>query len=797
MNVVEEKTLLAKLMATENIHVVHKSGARTARFNLKTRTLTCPVWKDMDGDLYDLLMGHEISHALHTPPQGWHDVIENGPQKKAFRSFLNVIEDARIERFLKDKFPGIRKPMMNGYKTLFERDFFGTSKIEDLNKDLYLIDKINIAAKLGSLINIKFKPEEQHFFDRTMTVHTWDEVAALALELFEYSKKEQEEANNKRKEEYRQRMEQLRQEADEEEQENQEEEFGDEDSDEFEFDEGDGLDEDDESEEDGGDESEEGGGGESDEDGESSSKNNGGQGDNKKSGEQDSKGDKKDQSSSEQNEDEDKKDGSTSKGASKGGASDGNLPRSLTDDAYRKKEEELVETGDVNYVNVTVPKVCLQDVLVSCHTVNVGIEGIYQAYPQATRIALDLYRKFKEKNNDYINLLVKEFEMRKAAKSFKRRKLSDTGEIDTKKLPFYKLSDDIFRKMMQVQAGKSHGLTLVLDKSGSMNHHIIAAMEQLLILAVFCRKVNIPFIGFTFTNTSGYARFHDFKRSDLKPFSVDNGDLRLSELDLREVINSTMNQTMFTKSIINQLLISHMLGHSPITGSLTLPEQEKMGGTPLNEALIVLRDVVQLFKKKHRVDIVNTIIVHDGDASSICDYYAEQRRTVRFAGTDQITLHDKKECLALRFNTQEYRHMTKTLMKWFQLTTGSGIYGFFIVDKRHGEFRDALNNYYHNQHGVKVHFNPNDSESTLQLSKLREKFIEEKYLESHTPGYNGFFFIPGSSDLSADGGLITDTGKAWTPGRLLTAFIKAGKKQQFSRVLVGKFINMIATERDA
>lgn len=796
MNVVEEKTLLAKLMATENIHVVHKSGARTARFNLKTRTLTCPVWKDMDGDLYDLLMGHEISHALHTPPQGWHDVIENGPQKKAFRSFLNVIEDARIERFLKDKFPGIRKPMMNGYKTLFERDFFGTSKIEDLNKDLYLIDKINIAAKLGSLINIKFKPEEQHFFDRTMTVHTWDEVAALALELFEYSKKEQEEANNKRKEEYRQRMEQLRQEADEEEQENQEE-FGDEDSDEFEFDEGDGLDEDDESEEDGGDESEEGGGGESNEDGESSSKNNGGQGDNKKSGEQDSKGDKKDQSSSEQNEDEDKKDGSTSKGASKGGASDGNLPRSLTDDAYRKKEEELVETGDVNYVNVTVPKVCLQDVLVSCHTVNVGIEGIYQAYPQATRIALDLYRKFKEKNNDYINLLVKEFEMRKAAKSFKRRKLSDTGEIDTKKLPFYKLSDDIFRKMMQVQAGKSHGLTLVLDKSGSMSNHIIAAMEQLLILAVFCRKVNIPFIGFTFTNTSGYAHFHDFKRSDLKPFSADNGDLRLSELDLREVINSTMNQTMFTKSIINQLLISHMLGHSPITSSLCLPEQEKMGGTPLNEALIVLRDVVQLFKKKHRVDIVNTIIVHDGDASSVCDYYAEHRRTLRFAGTDQITLHDKKECLALRFNTQEYRHMTKTLMKWFQLTTGSGIYGFFIVDKRHGEFRDALNNYYHNQHGVKVYFNPNDSESTLQLSKLREKFIEEKYLESHTPGYNGFFFIPGSSDLSADGGLITDTGKAWTPGRLLTAFIKAGKKQQFSRVLVGKFINMIATERDA
>ena len=793
MNVVEEKTLLAKLMATENIHVVHKSSARTARFDLKTRTLTCPVWKDMDGDVYDLLMGHEISHALHTPLQGWHNALDQGPQKKAFRSFLNVIEDARIERFVKEKFPGIRKPMMNGYKTLFERDFFGTSKIENLNKDLYLIDKINIAAKLGSLVSIKFNQVEQRFFDRVMTVHTWDEVAALALELFEYSKKEQKEINDRKKEEYRKKQEQLQEESDEEEREKEEEkreEFGEEfeEGDGEEFEEGDGEEEDQDgglgSGDGDGEDEQDNGSDSSDEDGDGDGDENSPNGDGK--GEKDSSGEGDNESNSPGN------------GVSKTGSSDGSdLPKSITDESYRKKEQELVENDvNVSYIDVYVPKVNLKDILVSCHTVNKGIDHIYQHYYKAGEIALELYRKFKEKNNDYINLLVKEFEMRKAAKAFKRRKLSDTGEIDTKKLPFYKLTDDIFRKMMTVQAGKSHGLTLVLDKSGSMNDHIIAAMEQLLILAIFCRKVNIPFIGFTFTNVSGWGIHQDFQNpSDLHPFSKRDGDLRLNDLNLREIINSTMNQATFTKSVINQLLISHMLAHHPLVNTFSIPDQEKMGGTPLNEALIVLRDVVKLFKKKHRVDIVNTIIVHDGDACNLSSYYRERQYYTNFDKSNRLTLHDKKEKISIRFTTNEPRYMTKTLMKWFQLTTGSGIYGFFIVNKRQSEFRDALNNYYHNEHGVKVMFEVNNPESALQFSNIREKFINEKFLESHTPGYNGFFFIPGSSDLAAQTGVIEDTGKAWTPGRLLTAFIKAGKKQQFSRVLVSKFIGMIATEK--
>jgi len=803
---VEEKTLLAKLMATENINVVHKQ-ARTARFNLKTRTLTCPVWKDMDGDLYDLLLGHEISHALHTPPEGWHDVIEQGPRNKAFRNFLNVVEDARIERFLKEKFPGIRKPMMNGYKSLLQRDFFGTSSIDNYN-EMYLIDKLNMSAKLGTLVDIRFKDHEKVFYNRMMTVHTWEEVSQLAYDLYEYSKKEQEEGENSKQEQMSRTMQELLEEAEQEEQEMMDEEDFDEvESDEYEY-----GDEGEESDEDGGEDSD----GSSDENGKEGKSSKEGEGDeqgekdengndNGGGGEEDTQEKKSDVNQKKSKKGESDK-GQKNKGkneeldhGTKGGMTKDYIPRVRTDEEFRKKENDLIETDNVEYIDVNIPQVNLKDLLTSADTVNSGIREVYKTQ-EVRNDAIDLYNKFKKKNHDYIMLLVKEFEMRKAAKAFKRVKLSDSGDIDTKKLPFYRLSDDIFRKMMKVQAGKSHGLVLLMDKSGSMAKHIKGAMEQTLILALFCRKVNIPFIAFTFTSTSGSTKQHDFGedriRKGLTPFTKNMGDLDTRDVDLREILNSTMNHAKFTESVINQLVVSYGLG---MYKKFDIPYHEGMGGTPLHEALIGTRDVVRLFKKKHGLDIVNTIIIHDGDADSNACYYTGNYRNSRntFSSSssyNQVTLHDVKENLTIRLPRGERRGLTIALMRWFQMTTGSGIYGFYITDKGQSELKSALTYLHHNKDGVKFTFDSTSGEHAVHFTKMRERFINEKFIESYTPGYSRFYFIPGSGDLEASDGLIVDTGKSWTPGRLLTAFVKAGKKQQFSRVLVNRFIGMIATE---
>ena len=60
------KTLLAKLLATEDITVVHKNMP-TAYFDTKNRELGLPILKNMSGDIYDLMTLHEVGHALSGP----------------------------------------------------------------------------------------------------------------------------------------------------------------------------------------------------------------------------------------------------------------------------------------------------------------------------------------------------------------------------------------------------------------------------------------------------------------------------------------------------------------------------------------------------------------------------------------------------------------------------------------------------------------------------------------------------------------------------------------------------------
>ena len=177
------KSLLAKLLATENVTVEHGKFP-TASFDVKNRVLRLPIWKEMSGSLYDLMVLHEVGHALWTPEAGWHEsASKKGP---GFKSFLNVVEDARIERKIKDKYPGGRKSFIDGYLELVRKDFFGTSGV-DLN-ELNLIDRINLYFKAGSSNGIEFSEEENGFIEKVATTRTWDDVVRVSEELYEYAK---------------------------------------------------------------------------------------------------------------------------------------------------------------------------------------------------------------------------------------------------------------------------------------------------------------------------------------------------------------------------------------------------------------------------------------------------------------------------------------------------------------------------------------------------------------------------------------------------------------------------------
>ena len=129
----EVKGQLAKLLATENLTIEHRK-VTTAYFDVEKRILCLPIWKSASNTVYDLLVGHEVGHALFTPNV---DIASF----KAPSSYINVIEDARIEKLIKRKFPGLCKSFFRGYWELHEQDFF---EVQGLDSDeITLIDRIN------------------------------------------------------------------------------------------------------------------------------------------------------------------------------------------------------------------------------------------------------------------------------------------------------------------------------------------------------------------------------------------------------------------------------------------------------------------------------------------------------------------------------------------------------------------------------------------------------------------------------------------------------------------------------
>ena len=153
MQLLESKSLLAKLMATENL-VVEQSNVPTAFFDVKNRVLTIPVLdKNISGYLYDLFVGHEVGHALYTPESG----LIRARDLKIPQSISNVIEDVRIEKKVKYKYPGLRSSFTKAYVELTQKDFFGTNGV-DLN-ELNFVDRVNMHSKGGAMLGIRFDVE--------------------------------------------------------------------------------------------------------------------------------------------------------------------------------------------------------------------------------------------------------------------------------------------------------------------------------------------------------------------------------------------------------------------------------------------------------------------------------------------------------------------------------------------------------------------------------------------------------------------------------------------------------------
>jgi hypothetical protein len=731
--------LSARLLATENLSVI-RARTQTASFDIKSRVLTLPLWKDMTPEIEDMLVGHEVGHALYTGEEYLKPIREN----VKMMSYLNIIEDVRIEKLMKRRYPGLRKRMNEGYKQLNDRDFFGVKQLQSFD-ELLLIDKINLYFKAGFQCGVTFTPEEKQFVNRAERVETIEEVIQLADDIYAFSKEQMEERKKRISQDPIDEME--------------------EDEDENEDLDGDGGEYDDFDD-----------------------------GINQDTDEDSDKGRGK-KSQKEQNEN------SNSNKHTNDQVSDSEL-ESKTERNFSKKLEDLADTNTV-YEYWKFDKNYFKDPIIGYKRIlseTMSPEAWYasEEYDRNTRHMnpaeivefmnkqLAEYSKFKTESSSTVNYLVKEFEMKKSAQTYKRAQVSKIGSLDMAKIYSYKLKDDLFKRITMLPQGKNHGMVMLVDWSGSMNEVLQDTLKQVINLAMFCTRTQIPYRVFAFTNGYNdeykslspfdgdqemYQQYQAWKRSKMEDTQILTN--ATSRFNLLELFSSKMTTTEFNSMAKRVLHYSFQCNNNYSTSS-----------TPLNEALVWCYQHIGTYIKNNNIEKMTFITLTDGDGhglsavnSNIPDYsYTgdnNKRLKVKNFIKDEVT--QKTYELSSNGSSQ-----TEMILRMIKDRYGISVVGFHICGGGRRELMSVLN--------CNLPSYAGDRYSIIE--NWRTEFRKEGFVSLKNTGRDELFLITKQSTKIQEGEL--ETNADMNARAIAKNFGKYLNVKKTSRVLLNRFVTLVA-----
>ena len=561
-NTMNKKSQLAKLLATENI-TVQENAVATASFDVVNRILTIPIFKEEQKSkhVYDMLVGHEVSHALHTPAESWKDMKNRSDE---FRSFVNVLEDVRIDKLIQKKYPGLTDDYLKGFAKMYKDNFFNT-KDKDIQNDYALIDKINLYYKSSKTLDIKFSKKEKILVDAADNCKTFDDVLKLAEDILGYCKEEL------KKQPKLQKI------------------YTPKDN------------------------------GEKSEDSEST--------ESTESKSTDEKVDEWLAKQSKDDDKKSNKTANVGNPYGAGGdtpitsqtnaAFDEAVKKELVDNKANKRH--YVTLPKVNLKNMIIPyKKFIRDNMLN------DSKEQHQLYIDGNQKIENQTKQFIKDSSNVVNYLVKEFEMKKSARLYARASQDKTGIIDPLKLHTYKFAEDIFKKITIVPNEKNHGMIFLLDWSGSMQKHLLPTVEQLINLVLFVRKINIPFSVYKFVNNheNDDPKNLPFEQSN----QTVEGDQTTKLVHLYS--HKQSKSDFFAVSKYLHRMAKYWNGHygryyDSDDSYMTSPCKEYyLCSTPLNESLIAMDSIIPKFRQDYKSDKVALVTLTDGGANSMRGNYS-------------------------------------------------------------------------------------------------------------------------------------------------------------------------------
>jgi len=675
--------IISNLLAQENIEIERSSRFPTASFDTENRILCLPILENADFSVEEMFVMHEVSHAIFTDHEKWIDGIENSGIPK---SYFNIVEDARIERLMKLKYPGSKKSFFQGYKNFYDNDLM---EIQSMNPiTMNLIDRLNLFFKFGLFIDVSFDDNEKIFIDKILATQSIDDALSVAKEIYEYSKVNDTVHEN-------------------------------------------GLNQSDtgneveieDSDESDGDCSEMSGMDLSDNDKEKS----------------------------------DEKDDSTKDIFDDFNQDDEKDLESKTESLYSDAMNSLKsENGSHIYFDINIDP--SYDPIYSYKEILSDFTEIFDS----SKFDKDEYDSFMTQSKRIVNYLAKEFEMKKSARGYKHAKISTTGLLNSNRLSQYKISDDLFKKMMVIPNEKGHGMIFLLDWSGSMINVIKETIKQMVNLVMFCRQVNIPFEVFAFSNGDLYYE-RGRKIDSIKNYVYSTNNYRLLNFFSSKMTTSEFN--MMTKYIVGNIDLSTIT-----RGKYTLCQ------TPLNDSLLFMMDYIGKYMKNNSIEKFSLITLTDGASNPIKFNYVNRatQSSDKFFFNDPVT---KKSYNCQRLNNSNITQLFIGIIK--DRYPMINVIGFHIIERPSKIKKGYMDNL-----GAKYDFSGYDFDS------ITDDIRKNRYHIGKNDARDILFYIvmDKSSGISDEEIII---GKTDRPSSIAKKFNTMLSNKKHSRVILDKFSELV------
>jgi hypothetical protein len=311
-----------------------------------------------------------------------------------------------------------------------------------------------------------------------------------------------------------------------------------------------------------------------------------------------------------------------------------------------------------------------------------------------------------------------------------------------------------------------------------MQDVLLDTIKQLYNLMWFCKKVAIPFEVYAFTNDYPVVSYEDGKVSNTRQtaYKKRNGLLQVCEwFSMMNLFTSKVNGKTLEEQMKNIFRVAKSLGGY----SYPIPPGLNLSGTPLNEAMITLHEILPKFQKENKLQKVQCVVLTDGEGQQV-RYHKEFNRAwekepyLGLNSVDSTTiLRDRKTGNTYNLGSNWWDVTDILLRNLRDKFTDINFIGIRVLESRDsGSFIRRYCGYYGDQY-----------------DKAMSGWKKEKAFSLKNTGYHIYFGLSGSA-LSQDTefSVSEDASKS----QIKSAFVKSLKTKKMNKKVLGEFIELVA-----